>query len=252
MSVHTHGRFVWHDLVSYDRPKSVEFFTKLIGWTTRGEDAKTADYVHFLNNGQDLGGAPTREQDPHTPPHWLSYITVDDVAATAERAKKLGGQVFAGPMHIERVGTMAVIGDPTGGVFAAFRLDESEAPDTDERPGMGTFVWNELHSSDPERAAGFYGELFGWKLESMDMGPAGTYRMAKRGDKQAGGIMKSFIPGHSYWLNYIGVQDVDAKTKEAASLGAKVINEPMDIPGIGRSSVLQDPAGVFFALFQPK
>ncbi len=42
--LHTRGRFVWHDLVSYDRAKSVPFFTKLIGWTTREEDV--AEYVH--------------------------------------------------------------------------------------------------------------------------------------------------------------------------------------------------------------
>src|SRR5207237_1347638 len=66
------------------------------------------------------------------------------------------------------------------------------------------------------------------------------------------GLMKTMVPGHSYWLNYIGVADVDAKTKEAESLGAKVVSPPIDIPNVGRSSALQDPTGVHFALFQPK
>jgi predicted enzyme related to lactoylglutathione lyase len=253
-NIHTHGRFVWHDLVSYDRPASVAFFTKLFGWKTRGEDAQSADYVHFLNNDVDLGGAPKREKDPHTPPHWLGYVTVDDVAASAERVKKLGGQVFVGPMHIERVGTFAVIADPTGGVVSLFRSDESETPDTGAPAGVGNFCWNELMSTDPEKAAAFYSEVLGWSWDSMDMGPMGTYRIAKRNGGQAAGLMKTPLqggPGHSYWLNYVAVENVDGKTKEAESLGGKVVQPPMDIPNIGRASVLQDPTGVHFALFQP-
>ncbi len=246
-ALHTHGRFVWHDLNTHDRARSIEFFTKLIGWKTRNEDPKSKEYVHFLNGDQDLAGAPAL--DAHVPPHWLAYVTVDDVAAAAERAKKLGGQVLMGPMHIERVGTMAVLGDPTGGAIAAFRLDESEEPETDARPALGTFCWNELHSTEPEKAAAFYAELFGWSFKDMDMGPMGTYRLAMRGDKQTAGLMKTMVPGQSYWLHYIAVANVDATTKEAEKLGGKVITPPTDIPGMGRFSVLQDPTNVFFALF---
>jgi len=248
--LHTHGRFVWHDLISHDRPASVAFFTKLIGWKTRDEDPVSADYVHFLNGERDLAGAPKQEPNPQTPPHWLAYVTVDDVAASAERVKKLGGQVFMGPMHIERVGTMAVVADPTGGVLSLFRLDASEDPETDDRPAVGTFCWNELASTDPAKAAAFYGEVFGWSWDEMDMGPMGTYRLAKRNGKQVCGLMQTMVPGHSYWLSYIAVADVDAKTKEAEGLGAKVVNPPMDIPNVGRFSILQDPAGVHFALFR--
>lgn len=246
--LHTHGRFVWHDLVSYERTRSVDFFTKLIGWTTHGD--ANGEYVHFLNEGKNLAGAPKREKDAHTPPHWLGYVTVEDVAATAERVKKMGGQVFAGPMHIEKVGTFAVIADPTGGVIAAFRQDAAESPETDGPPGGGTFCWNELASTDPAKAAAFYGEVFGWSWDEMDMGPMGTYRLAKRNGKQVAGLMKTMVPGHSYWLNYIAVADVDAKTKEAEALGGKVVTPPMDIPKVGRFSVLQDPTGVHFALFR--
>jgi uncharacterized protein len=247
--LHTHGRIVWHDLISYDRPASVAFFTKLMGWKTRGEDPATADYVHFLNGDRDLAGAPKREKDPHTPPHWLTYVTVDDVAASSERVKRLGGQVFVPPMHIERVGTFSVIADPTGGVLALFRQDASEDPETSDRPNLGTFCWTELASTDPEKAAAFYGEIFGWSYDSMDMGPMGTYRVAKRGERQVGGIMKTMVPGHSYWLNYLAVANVDAKTKEAEANGGKLLHPPSDIPGMGRFSVLQDPTGVHFAFF---
>lgn len=249
-NLHTHGRFVWHDLNSDDRPASVAFFTKLMGWKTHDEDGTTAEYVHFQNDGKDIGGAPQREKDARTPPHWLAHVTVDDVAQTVARVKELGGQVYAGPMTIERVGTFAVIADPTGGVLSAFRMQESEDPETDAIPAVGTVCWNELNSTDPEKAAAFYGEVFGWSWTAQDMGPIGTYRVATRNGKQVAGLLKTMVPGHSYWLSYLAVADVDAKTKEATSLGAKVVSPPTDIPGVGRAAMIQDPAGVHFALFK--
>ena len=53
------------------------------------------------------------------------------------------------------------------------------------------------------------------------------------------------------WLSYLGTDDLDATTGKAAELGATVHMEPTDIPGVGRFSVLQDPVGAAFALFQP-
>jgi predicted enzyme related to lactoylglutathione lyase len=54
-----------------------------------------------------------------------------------------------------------------------------------------------------------------------------------------------------HWLAYLGTDDVDASTARAKELGATVFVEPADIPGVGRFSVLQDPAGATFALFKP-
>ena len=44
--------------------------------------------------------------------------------------------------------------------------------------------------------------------------------------------------------------DVDADTQKAVGLGAMVAVEPHDIPGTGRFSILADPQGAVFALFQ--
>ena len=44
----------------------------------------------------------------------------------------------------------------------------------------GAFSWCELMTPDPEGAKRFYGTLFGWTLEDMDMG-RGTYTVVKAG-----------------------------------------------------------------------
>jgi predicted enzyme related to lactoylglutathione lyase len=56
------------------------------------------------------------------PPHWLGYITVEDAAATAAKAKQLGGEVKVPPTDIPTVGRFAVIQDPQGAVFSIIKL----------------------------------------------------------------------------------------------------------------------------------
>jgi len=62
--------------------------------------------------------------------------------------------------------------------------------------------------------------------------------------------MKQMNPGApSAWLHYVAVADVDVSTRNAKEIGAKVFMEPMDIPKMGRFSVLADPTGAAIALF---
>jgi predicted enzyme related to lactoylglutathione lyase len=119
--------------------------------------------------------------------------------------------------------------------------------------GPGTFCWNELLTNDVAGARSFYGSLFGWKVEEMNMGPMGTYTIWKRGKDQAGGCMAMPpVPGCApHWLAYVQVNDVDACAKQATSLGGKVCHGPADIPGIGRFAVLTDPQGAEICAFKP-
>jgi hypothetical protein len=107
-------------------------------------------------------------------------------------------------------------------------------------------------SSDPEAAAKFYAGLFGYTVESMEMGPMGTYRILKSGDRQRAGIMKlpAQGPQQSHWLEYISVKDVDASTRNAGEIGGKTLVPPTDIPTIGRFSVIADAQGAAIALFK--
>lgn len=52
------------------------------------------------------------------------------------------------------------------------------------------------------------------------------------------------------WLSYIAVADVDADTKKTKDLGGKVMMEPVDMPKVGKFSVVSDPTGGTFALFR--
>lgn len=109
----------------------------------------------------------------------------------------------------------------------------------------GAFSWSELMTTDPAAAAEFYGKLFGWTVETMDMG-TGPYRVVKAGDSAVGGIMgmpPDSGPMPPMWGCYVTVKDVDATVRDCPALGGKLCAPPMDIPGVGRMAVLQDPQG---------
>jgi predicted enzyme related to lactoylglutathione lyase len=109
----------------------------------------------------------------------------------------------------------------------------------------GAFSWSELMTSDPAAATEFYGTLFGWKVEKMDM-PDGAYHVLKVGDTSVGGIM-GMPPGAGpmppTWGCYVTVDNVDETARKCTSLGGKVVHAPQDIPGVGRFAVILDRQG---------
>jgi predicted enzyme related to lactoylglutathione lyase len=109
----------------------------------------------------------------------------------------------------------------------------------------GAISWSELMTSDPKKAADFYGTLFGWRIEVMDMG-TGPYHVVKLGDAAIAGIM-GMPPGAGpmppNWGSYVTVDNVDETARRCTELGGKVLAGPMDIPTVGRFAALQDPQG---------
>lgn len=65
--------------------------------------------------------------------------------------------------------------------------------------------------------------------------------------------MKHPVPGApSAWLAYVQVDNIATATAKAKSLGATVMKDVTEIPGMGSFSVLIDPTGAAIALWQPK
>ena len=114
------------------------------------------------------------------------------------------------------------------------------------------FIHIELASTDVAKAKDFYGKLFDWQLRDEEMGPGMTYTMVNVGDDgTGGGMMQHPVPGApSAWLPYVQVADLDAATKKAAALGAKIMREKTEIPEMGSFSIIIDPTGAALGLWQ--
>jgi hypothetical protein len=114
------------------------------------------------------------------------------------------------------------------------------------------FVHIELHTGDLAKAKAFYSGLLDWNLQDLPMpGGEGSYTMIDVGEGTGGGMMSDpGIPPH--WMAYIGVDDVAAATAKAKSLGATVIQDVMVVGEYGLMSIMTDPTGATFALWEAK
>lgn len=122
-----------------------------------------------------------------------------------------------------------------------------------------TFSWAELVGMDAEVAKKFYTQLFGWSIKEFPMGEGmGNYIMFQVEDKNAAACyemspdQKKHAQGHSFWMNYITVENVDEMTEKAKSMGANIMMGPMDVFDSGRMTAMMDPNGALVSMWQPK
>jgi predicted enzyme related to lactoylglutathione lyase len=110
------------------------------------------------------------------------------------------------------------------------------------------FAYAELHTDAPAAAKTFYAQLLSWKMEDAPKSE-GRYTEITPGEGFPGGLTQNRYGGGSHWLTYIKVDDLAAATEKAKRLGARVLTEMEVIPE-GRFSVLVDPTGAQFGLWQ--
>jgi uncharacterized protein len=251
---HPAGSFCWVELSTSDQDAAKEFYTSLLGWTVNDNPMGPGEvYTIFQLKGRDVAAAYTttrQEREQHVPPHWNLYIAVDNADESAAKAAKAGGQVLAPAFDVMDSGRMAVVKDPTGTVFCLWQAKKHgglAAAGED-----GAFCWADLNTPDPQRAAKFYSELLGWKLETGQNDPSG-YLHIKNRETHIGGIppveyQPAGAPPH--WMIYFQVSDVEASTNKAKEMGARIYMPPRKMEGVGTWSVVADPQGAAFSLFK--
>jgi len=254
---HTPGSFSWPELATTDQKAGVAFYRDLFGWDVKDEPmGPTEVYSMFQMRGRPVAAAYTmrpEEKQTGAPPHWNSYVTVNNVDETVNKAEAIGARVFAKPFDVMDAGRMAVLQDPTGAVFQVWQPKNHVGAMIVNEPG--TLCWTELTTTDLRTAEGFYTQLFHWTAKHSDPASGWEYtEMSNNGTPGVGMMPKpADMPKHipSYWMPYFMVTNVDASTDKAKQLGGKPMVGPQDIPGTGRFSIVSDPQGAAFALFQP-
>jgi predicted enzyme related to lactoylglutathione lyase len=253
------SRFVWHDFMAADVAAAKRFYGELFGWAFQAGDH---DYEHIKAGEQHIGGMMKLEPQMGAPPHWIGYVSVDNVDQAVAAVTKAGGKKYH-QETIPKVGTFAICADPQGAVFAPFQHtgEGSDRPESNARPAPYTFCWDELLTSDPDQAVRFYTSVFGWGTEHMEMKDFGRYTLLKRpgvkdemgADKNAGGLMK-LPPGvpRPFWLTYVAVENTDKTVDKAKKLGGTVTTPPMDIPNVGRFATMLDAQHAPFAVLAPQ
>jgi predicted enzyme related to lactoylglutathione lyase len=251
---HAPGAFCWIELATTDQKAAKDFYGSLFGWGVSDMPMGPGDfYTMFKLDGRDTGAAYTLRPDQRAqgvPPHWMIYIAVESADQTAARAAELGAKVFAPPFDVYDAGRMAVLQDPSGAVFSIWQAKKNTGIGIAGVPG--TLCWADLSTPDTASATRFYSGLFGWKLTAGEKDTSG-YLHIQNGETFIGGVPPAAHRDPSappHWLAYFYVADCDAVVNKAKSLGAAVYLEPMSMENVGRFSVLADPQGAVFAVFQ--
>lgn len=118
-----------------------------------------------------------------------------------------------------------------------------------------SLAWFEVATDDPDTAASFYADLFGWTFSPFAGSEAAgvDYRVATLpgSDVPFGGVCATGgeMPGHAVF--YIAVADVAAACEAAERLGGKVVSKDLE-PSVGPTTAyLRDPVGSLFGVFTP-
>jgi predicted enzyme related to lactoylglutathione lyase len=113
------GTMCWADLNSTDPAKAAKFYSDCLGWTV---DSGKDGYSHITNGtGHENMVGGMMKAPPGVPSHWLSYFHVADCKATAAKASQLGAKTLMPADLMPDVGTIAVLSDPQGAVFALYQ-----------------------------------------------------------------------------------------------------------------------------------
>jgi uncharacterized protein len=247
------GTFCWVGLATSDPAGAKAFYTSLFGW--EGEDlsgGESGTYTILRQGGQDVAILYRQTEEARAadaPPHWTSYISVEDADATATQAGELGGAaVFRDPFDVLDAGRVAAIRDPTGAIVSLWqprsRIGATLVNDA------GALCWNELATTDVERAGSFFGELLGWEYETDESG----YTMIRNAGSLNGGIREQTEHERGLepnWLPYFTAESADDAARQAEQAGGRMLVPTTDI-SCGRIAVMADPQGAAFALFEGK
>jgi predicted enzyme related to lactoylglutathione lyase len=243
------GKFVWFEHRSPDTAKARAFYEGLFGWHIERMPMGEMHYEMLINGEAGIGGLTAGESGSSA--RWISYVSVPDVDASYAAALLAGAQGVQAPMDYGPVGRGAAIVDPGGAAVSLWKSAMEDQPDAAQTP-IGGWYWNELWTTDVQKALGFYQGLLGYGLDSMDMGPQGTYHVLKTGDLPRAGVTQ-IAPGNPMppqWLPYVHVADCDAGVASAQKLGGEVVMTPTEVPGVGRIAILRDPQGAGIAIIK--
>ena len=242
----------WVDVGAHDVDRALRFYGELFGWEFEGPGLMPdheGRYFVATREGDDVAGVGSLPLD--TLPDWKTYIAVATADDTAARVADAAGEVLVAPFDASPAGRMAVVADPAGAVFGIWEAGERQgAQRINERSAWAMSV---LNTTDPDRAASFYRELFGWNTEGEGFSLC-------RLPGYVGGEPEQPVPRdviavmvqaedglEPHWSVGFWVDDVDAAADTASRIGGAVLVPPNDTE-IARQAVLADPEGAAFSV----
>jgi len=247
----------WVDTLQPDPEAAIAFYAGVFGWEPTGPGEMPGDpsgrYFVAQLRGRDVAGIGSlAAEGPALPSSWNMYVCVESADAAMQKACDAGGAVLVEPFDAPPAGRMAILADPTGAPLCVWQPGVRQGAQLVNE--AGAWAMSQLRTPDPERAAAFFGTVFGWTTEAF--GPFTMFRLPGYvgGEPQqpvSGEVVATMAAAQGSesprWTADFWVADVDAVAQSAERLGGSTIAPPFENP-VGQTAVLADPTGVSFTV----
>lgn len=242
-----YNTFIWTDLSTFDVEKCQHFYRELFGWqfVSTPDQSMQEDY-HIAFQGRTPVAAvfkmPAYLQKIAMPSFWMSYIWVEDVAATVAKAREHAGVIIeVEPTAFDANSTIALIRDPSGAGFTVYQGENLQGRFAG---GHGRPVWNVHHVGDISLIEAFYRDVFSWRCEPSDMPDVYAIHHADGEVIAHVEILPDDARGNKqYWMPIFVVTNLTKSKQHVHALGGTVI---MDVDS--SRSMCADPQGGHFLL----
>jgi predicted enzyme related to lactoylglutathione lyase len=160
----------WIDTAQPDPEAATRFYGGLFGWEFEDQMPAEAPGSYFMARlqGRDVAAIGSPQDGAPPTPVWNTYIAVDSADETAAKVAKAGGTTLAEPFDVFDAGRMGIFSDPSGAVFSVWQAKQTIGAQLVNEPG--TWNFSDLNTRDVDRATAFYGDVFGWVVESVEGG----------------------------------------------------------------------------------
>lgn len=248
------------DIAVPEHEREMSFYSRVLStgenplW--REEDLLSSLGIPVIGVGERTGGYAD------LPVQWMPHIMVADVAASAKRARDLGGTVLMHTKGDDGMSLWAVLLDPNGAAFGIIPIVPGEAlpPSAAAAAGdgsapFGRIYWLDLTVPDASATRDFYRKVIEWSVQDVEMNDAGQsyadYNMLGADGDPAAGIChargaNADLP--PVWMIYLPVGDLAESLRRVSDEGGKVIKAVRGKDGEYTYAAIQDPVGASLAL----
>lgn len=246
--------FCWVELASKNAQAAQKFYGKLFDWSFQEMTFPGGSYFTAKVKDDSAAGLftmPPEMSAMNIPPHWASYVLVDNCDESVKKAVSLGAKVLKDSFDVMDAGRMAVLQDPCGAVISLWQKGKvvGASATGDEQGG---FCWQELIVPEPKKALDFYTALFGWAYETHNFDDTTYHSLKNSKGEPFGGIMATpkGMPIPPHWGVYFTVNSLKDGMDYVKANGGQIFVGPQDVHGMGKFAICQDPEGAVFAIFE--
>jgi uncharacterized protein len=233
----------WVDNLVPDPGEAMIFYGQLFGWEFDGPGP--GEYYVARLRGRDVAGV--MQAPPGVPPGWSTYVSVKSAEDTARAA----GRVVVEPLDALPAGRLAALEDPAGAIVGVW--EPAQRLGCQLVNEASAYAMSALHTPDPDAAARFYRDVFGWETEEFAPGVSLFRLPGYVGGEPAQPVPRDVVAvmatddGPARWSVDFWVGDADVVAARAPELGGSVVVAPFDsIPT--RQAVIADPSGAVFSV----